>query len=171
MSINDTQTLSSAKEKDYSELDRVLHSYTLNPPKMFNILWRDKFSKDLIRINKRYLRAATQILTEHACLNYHLNRSVQPLCPLCEAEYYTIHCTPFVGTISNALAVESRVLRHSLHHWHGHSGQIQPEKDHLLHEQNKPEATIKCGKISQKKTGCTDMCRKRLKVRICAGDS
>ena len=90
MSINDTQTLSSAKEKDYSELDRVLHSYKLNPPKMFNILWRDKFSKDLIRMNKRYLRASTQILTEHACLNYHLNRSVQPLCPLCEAEYYTV---------------------------------------------------------------------------------
>ena len=38
-------------------------------------------------------RAATQILTGHACLNYHLsklNRSVQPLCPLCEAEYDTV---------------------------------------------------------------------------------
>ena len=59
----------------------------------FNILWRDKFSKDLIRMNKRDLRAATQILTGHACLNYHLsklNRSVQPLCPLCEAEYDTV---------------------------------------------------------------------------------
>ena len=68
-------------------------SYKLNPPKMFNILWRDKFSKDLIRMNKRDLRAATQILTGHACLNYHLsklNRSVQPLCPLCEAEYDTV---------------------------------------------------------------------------------
>ena len=67
--------------------------YKLNPPKMFNILWRDKFSKDLIRMNKRHLRAATQILTGHACLNYHLsklNRSVQPLCPLCEAEYDTV---------------------------------------------------------------------------------
>ena len=38
-------------------------SYKLNPPKMFNILWRDKFSKDLIRMNKRDLRAATHILT------------------------------------------------------------------------------------------------------------
>ena len=69
-----------------------IESYKLNPPKMFNILWRDKFSKDLIRMNKRDLRAATQILTGHACLNYHLsklNRSVQPLCPLCEAEYDT----------------------------------------------------------------------------------
>ena len=70
-----------------------IESYKLNPPKMFNILWRDKFSKDLIRMNKRDIRAATQILTGHACLNYHLsklNRSVQPLCPLCEAEYDTV---------------------------------------------------------------------------------
>ena len=103
-----------------------IESYKLNPPKMFTILWKDKFSKDLIRMNKRDLRAATQILTGHACFNYHLsklNRSLQPLCPLCEAEYDT------VGKMSNALAVESRVLRHSLHHCHGHSGQIQPEKD------------------------------------------
>ena len=70
-----------------------IESYKLNPPKMFNILWRDKFSKDLIRTNKRDLRAATQILTGHACLNYHLSKlncSVQPLCPLCEAEYDTV---------------------------------------------------------------------------------
>ena len=68
-----------------------IESYKLNPPKMFNILWRDKFSKDLIRMNKRDLRAATQILTGHACLNLSkLNRSVQPLCPLCEAEYDTV---------------------------------------------------------------------------------
>ena len=47
-----------------------IESYKLNPPKTFNILWRDKFSKDLIRMNKRDLRAATQILTGHACLNF-----------------------------------------------------------------------------------------------------
>ena len=67
-----------------------IESYKLNPPKMFNILWRDKFSKDLLRMNKRDLRAATEICTGLACLNYHLskrNRSVQPLWPLCEAEY------------------------------------------------------------------------------------
>ena len=32
---------------------------------------------------------ATQILTGHAALNYHLikvNRTVEPICPLCEAE-------------------------------------------------------------------------------------
>ena len=90
---------------------RWIESYKLNPPTMFNILWRDKFSKDLIRMNKRDLRAraATPIMTGHAydkhvqlvssslsqaaCLNYHLsklNRSVQSLCPLCEAEYDTV---------------------------------------------------------------------------------
>ena len=53
--------LCSAKEKDYSE--RWMKSYNLNPPKMFNILWRDKFSKDLIRMIERDIRAATQILT------------------------------------------------------------------------------------------------------------
>ena len=36
-----------------------IESYKLNPSKMFNILWRDKFSKDLISMNKRDLRAAT----------------------------------------------------------------------------------------------------------------
>ena len=51
-----------------------IESYKLNPPKMFNILWRDKFFKDLIRMNKRDVRAATQILTGHAFLNYHLSR-------------------------------------------------------------------------------------------------
>ena len=61
--------LRSAKEKDYSELDRVLQ---VEPSLKFNILWRGKFSKGLIRMNKRDLRAATQILTGHACLNYHL---------------------------------------------------------------------------------------------------
>ena len=38
---------------------RWIKSYKLNSPKMFNILWRDKFSKELIRMNKRDLRAAT----------------------------------------------------------------------------------------------------------------
>ena len=44
-------------------------------------------------MNKMGLRAATQILTSHACLNYHLSEiyhSVQPLCPLCKAENDTV---------------------------------------------------------------------------------
>ena len=44
-------------------------------------------------MGKRDLRVATQILTGHAALNHHLsrvNRTVQPLCPLCEAEEETV---------------------------------------------------------------------------------
>ena len=40
-------------------------------------------------MNKRDLHPATQILTNHAGLNYHLSkikRSVQPICPLSKAE-------------------------------------------------------------------------------------
>ena len=118
--------------------------YKLSPPKMFNILWRDKFSKDLIRMNKTDLRAATQILT--ACLNYHpskLNRSVQPLCPLCEAEYDTVPHLLAKFPMLWQLRVEYFDNRHSLHHCHGHSGQIQPEKDHWLREQNKTSGVLR----------------------------
>ena len=61
-------------------------------------------------MNKRDIRVATQILTGQQCL-------------------------PHVGTISNALAAESRVLRHSLKHCHGNCGQKQSKKDYLLLEQ------------------------------------
>ena len=120
-----------------------IESYKLNPPKMFNILWRDKFSKDLIRMNKRDLRAATQILTGHACLNYHLsklNRSVQPLCPLCEAEY---------DTVPHLLAKCPMLWQLRVEYFDTHyttvttSGQIQPEKDHWLREQNKPSGVLR----------------------------
>ena len=40
-------------------------------------------------MDRRDLRVATQLLTGHAALNYHLskvNRTVNPICPLCEAE-------------------------------------------------------------------------------------
>ena len=62
---------------------------------MFNILWRDKFAKELaqMQMNRRDIRVATQILTGHAALNYHLskvNRTVEPICPLCEAEEETV---------------------------------------------------------------------------------
>ena len=61
---------------------------------MFNNLWMDKFAEDLAQINMRDLRVATQILIGHAALNYHLsevNRTVQPICPLYEAEETISH--------------------------------------------------------------------------------
>ena len=121
-------------------------SYKLNPPKMFNILWRDKFSKDLIRMNKRDLRAATQILTGHACLNYHLsklNRSVQPLCPLCEAEYDTVPHLLAQCPMLWQLRVEFFDTHYTTVVCYGHSRQIQPEKDHWLREQHKPSGVLR----------------------------
>ena len=41
------------------------------------------------------------------------------------------------------LAVDSRLLQHSLHHCHGHSGQIQPENDYWLREQNEPSGVLR----------------------------
>ena len=44
-------------------------------------------------MNRRDLRMASKILTGHAALNYHLsklNRTINPTCPLCEAEDETV---------------------------------------------------------------------------------
>jgi len=60
---------------------------------MFYTLWRDRFRKELAMMNRRDLRVATQLLTGHAALNYHLsklNRTVEPSCPLCGAEEETV---------------------------------------------------------------------------------
>ena len=87
-----------------------IESYLLNPPEMFNILWRDKFSKDLIRTNKRDLRAATQILTGHASLLVSIIVLANLTALYNPSVRQSMTLSPFVGTISNALAVESQVL-------------------------------------------------------------
>jgi len=64
-----------------------------NLPRHFGMLWRDKFKKELPRLDRRELRIATQILTGHSVLNYHLNKLVpntDPTCPLCEANEETV---------------------------------------------------------------------------------
>ena len=74
-------------------LDVWASTYKLNPPQHFSMMWRDKFKKELDRMDKRDLRMATQILTGHAGLNYHLSklvRNIDPLCPLCKAENETV---------------------------------------------------------------------------------
>ena len=68
-------------------------TYKLNPPKMFNIIWREKFAKEFDRLNRRDLRVATQILTVHVTLNYHLSKlyhTVEPICPLCKTKEETV---------------------------------------------------------------------------------
>ena len=82
------------------------NSFRQDPPRLFNILWREKFKKELVKMNRRDLRVATQILTGHAALNYHLSkldRNVHPTCPLCQAEDETVphflgQC-PIIGNI------------------------------------------------------------------------
>ena len=108
-----------------------IESHKLNSPKMSNILWRDK---DLIRINKRLEMLGSIIILANLTALYN---------PSAHSIRRSITLSPFVGTMSNALAVESRVLRHSQHHCQGHSGQIQPEKDHWLREQNKPSGVLR----------------------------
>ena len=64
-----------------------------NPPRMFNMMWRDHFMKELPGMSRRDLRVATQLLTGHAALNYHLkklNPAVNPTCPLCGCEDETV---------------------------------------------------------------------------------
>ena len=52
------------------ERENWAKSYKLNPLRMFNILWRDKFAKDLAHLNRRDLRVATQFVTGHEAINY-----------------------------------------------------------------------------------------------------
>jgi ribonuclease HI len=68
-------------------------NFKISPPKVFSTMWRDRFSKELPKLGKRDLRTATQILTGHACLNYHLskiNRDIAPTCSLCQEENETV---------------------------------------------------------------------------------
>ncbi|KAL5255378.1 hypothetical protein ACHWQZ_G014710 [Mnemiopsis leidyi] len=61
-------------------------TFAVCPPKVFYTMWRDRFSRGLLKMGKRDLRVATQILTGHAELNYHLrklNRDIAPTCSLC----------------------------------------------------------------------------------------
>ena len=44
-------------------------SFKQDSLRLFGILWREKFAKELIKMNRKDLRVATQILTGHAALN------------------------------------------------------------------------------------------------------
>ena len=70
-----------------------ISSYKADPPRMFNMMWRDKFAKELSSMGRKDLRVATQLLTGHTVLNYHLkklNPAVPATCPLCESEDETV---------------------------------------------------------------------------------
>ncbi|KAL5272328.1 hypothetical protein ACHWQZ_G000521 [Mnemiopsis leidyi] len=68
-------------------------TFAVCPPKVFYTMWRDRFSRGLLKMGKRDLRVATQILTGHTELNYHLrklNRDIAPTCSLCHEENETV---------------------------------------------------------------------------------
>ena len=95
-------------------------SYKLNPPRMFNILWRDKFANELAQMNRRDLRLATQILTGHVS---QLSKSH------CITHLPTLwsrrrNCFPY--SLADAWETKSRTFTHLLYHSNGHCRQIQP---------------------------------------------
>ena len=68
-------------------------------PKHIKMTWRDKFSQTLAKLDRGGLRTATQILTGHAAVNYHLHKykpnKILAGCPYCgEGEETVNH---FIG--------------------------------------------------------------------------
>ena len=68
-------------------------------PPHFRTVWRSSYTKSLSNLGKNKLRAATQYLTGHCELNYHLNKfkphSIPKLCPHCDMDDETIN--HFIG--------------------------------------------------------------------------
>ena len=68
-------------------------------PPHFRTVWRDSYTKPLSSLGKNKLRAATQYLTGHCELNYHLNKykpqSISKICPHCSMDDETMN--HFIG--------------------------------------------------------------------------
>ena len=62
-------------------------------------MWRDKFDPTLRKLKRGKLRLATQFLSGHAAVNYHLNKfkplTISKTCPHCLYEDETV--THFMG--------------------------------------------------------------------------
>ena len=69
------------------------------PPSHFKRVWRDKFTRSILKLGKKSLRSATQFLTGHCELNYHINKykpnKVPKTCPHCLMAEETIN--HFIG--------------------------------------------------------------------------
>ena len=69
------------------------NAYGLDPPKTSNMYWKERFEKELPKMNRWDLRVAIQLLAGHAALNNHLhkvNHSVPTTCQLCQADDETV---------------------------------------------------------------------------------
>ena len=69
------------------------------PPTHFKRVWREKFAKSTSKFGKESLRSATQFLTGHCELNYHINKykpnKIPKTCPHCLMAEETIN--HFIG--------------------------------------------------------------------------
>ena len=69
------------------------------PPSHFKRVWREKFARSIRKLGKESLRSATQFLTGHCELNYHINKykpdKVPKTCPHCLMDEETIN--HFIG--------------------------------------------------------------------------
>ena len=98
------------KIKKHISLNRKPKPKT-KPPRHFNMAWRDKFGKEVKTMNRPTLTIATQILTGHVHLNYHLHKmtkSNSPLCEMCEDEEETTN--HFIGTCPRWSQTRGEVL-------------------------------------------------------------
>ena len=61
----------------------------------FKRTWKDKYSRDLANMGRQDLRIATQLLSGHAAVNYHLHKykpiTINKTCPFCQEEDETIN--------------------------------------------------------------------------------
>ena len=81
------------------------------PPRHFNMAWRTKFDKEVKKLKRPALRIATQILTGHSQLNYHLHKITKtnsPLCPMCGDDKETTN--HFIGTCPGWAQTRGEVL-------------------------------------------------------------
>ena len=78
---------------------RKMRARLKDMPPHFRTVWRDSYTKPLSSLGKNKLRAATQYLTGHSELNYHLNKykpqSISKICPHCAMDDETIN--HFIG--------------------------------------------------------------------------
>jgi ribonuclease HI len=80
-------------------LQQAKERWKATPETHFTNIWRDSYTKELAKLSRPDLRIATQILTGHASVNYHLHkykpRITKTTCPLCNYEDETI--SHFIG--------------------------------------------------------------------------
>ena len=76
-------------------LAKTENDWGASPPSHIKRVWRDKFTKEIPKLNRKNLRIATQLLSGHAVVNYHLNKykpnSIPKTCPHCLAEEETLN--------------------------------------------------------------------------------